>query len=145
MYKCKNISAIETYPLRHLVLRAGKPIETCAFDGDHLASTLHFGCFDGDNLIGVVSVFDNNSAAFSAQNQFQLRGMAVLDDYQKKGIGRLLVHFAEDYIKTQNSNLIWFNARIIAVAFYEKLGYQKIGNSFDIGDIGAHFVMFKEV
>ena len=145
MYNYKKVSAVETYPVRHLVLRVGKPIETGVFDGDNLLSTQHFACFDGEISIGVVSVFDNELEIFSGKNQFQLRGMAVLDHYQKKGIGNQLILCAEDYIKTQKGNLIWFNARIIAVPFYEKLGYQKTGNAFNIGDIGAHFVMFKEL
>ena len=38
----KNISANETFLVRHPVLRAGKPIENCKFDGDELETTQHF-------------------------------------------------------------------------------------------------------
>ena len=30
----KKINSIDTYPVRHEVLRKGKPIETCQFKGD---------------------------------------------------------------------------------------------------------------
>jgi hypothetical protein len=40
--------------------------------------------------------------------------------------------------------LIWFNARVEAVGFYEKMGYQKTGNLFEIPDVGVHILMFKK-
>lgn len=145
MYDYKKVGASSIYPVRHLVLRAGKPVETCVFEGDNLSTTAHFACSDGIITVGAISIFDNATELFTDNNQFQLRGMAVLEDYQKKKIGFELVRTAENYIAAQGGKLIWFNARLIAVPFYEKLGYQKIGKSFNIGDIGAHFVMFKEI
>ncbi|GAL68931.1 hypothetical protein JCM19301_2950 [Jejuia pallidilutea] len=44
-YQIMQICAKETYPVRHPVLRTGKPIETCAFNGDDLPSTMHIGLF----------------------------------------------------------------------------------------------------
>ena len=140
----KEITITEAFSVRHPVLRPGKSIESCHFEGDDLDSTIHFGFFEAENLSGIISVFKNNHAFF-AQNQFQIRGMAVLKAHQKKGIGAKLVRFAEQYIQKQNGILIWFNARIIAVGFYEKLGYQIIGDSFEIPEIGTHYVMFKNI
>jgi ribosomal protein S18 acetylase RimI-like enzyme len=71
--------------------------------------------------------------------------MAVLPEFQKKGFGEDLVKHCEKYIKSLNGPLIWFNARENAVLFYEKLGYNKIGNPFSIADIGIHFLMKKEI
>jgi hypothetical protein len=31
----------------------------------------------------------------------------------------------------------------VAVPFYEKCGYEKIGGGFNIADIGLHYVMYK--
>ena len=71
--------------------------------------------------------------------------MAVLTDFQKKGIGELLVLYTEDYVRKQKGNLIWFNARELAVGFYEKLNYQKTGEPFLIPDVGLHYIMFKKL
>jgi GNAT superfamily N-acetyltransferase len=144
MQYIKQIEAIETFSVRHPVLRAGKPVESCRFDGDNLESTKHFGLFLENNLIGVISLFENTNSLFTPEKQFQIRGMAVLDNQQKKGFGADLVNYAENYIREQNGKLIWFNARINAVGFYEKLGYKIIGDAFEIGDIGTHYVLFKE-
>ena len=69
--------------------------------------------------------------------------MAVLDSYRKRGIGAALVKHVEAVAITDETELIWFNAREVAVPFYENLGYKIIGNAFLIGDIGLHYVMFK--
>lgn len=45
MPNIKKITDLETYSVRHVVLRKGKPIETCRFEGDDLPSTSHFGYF----------------------------------------------------------------------------------------------------
>lgn len=141
----KEISSLETFSVRLPVLRPGKSIETCHFDGDNLASTRHFGFFSDGELAGVASLFKSDSSLIQEQKQFQLRGMAVLEKFQKQGIGELLVKHAEENALSRGGELIWFNAREVAVRFYEKLDYKKIGKSFEIGDIGKHFVMYRNL
>jgi len=143
MYIIKTISATETFAVRHPVLRPGKPIETCIFDGDTLPTTVHFGIFEDDEILGVVSVFENHHAFFSEDKQFQIRGMAVLPSQQKKGLGDRLVQAAEDYARSHRGERMWFNAREIALGFYRKMGYDTTGVAFSIGDIGIHYVMHK--
>ncbi len=145
MKKIKKISSNDTFLVRHPILREGKPIESCQFDGDELETTVHFGLFINQNLIGVVSVFKKNNVIFNTENQYQIRGMAVLQDYQRKGYGEMLLKHSEDYVKNQFGTTIWFNARENAVTFYEKINYIKIGNPFHIADIGIHHVMKKEI
>lgn len=143
MYSIKQIPSSATFAVRLPVLRPGKPVESCVFDGDDLSTTVHFGIFEDQNLIGVISVFKANSDLLPQNNQFQIRGMAVLDSHQKRGFGDRLVKAAEDYIISQNADAIWFNAREIAVGFYKKMGYEIIGTPFTIGDIGVHHVMYR--
>lgn len=145
MNKIQEITAFDTFSVRHPILRPGKPIESCHFDGDNLSTTKHFGIFENNQLLGVISLFESRNELFTNQNQFQIRGMAVLEEYQKKGLGEALVNYTENYLKKNNENsfLIWFNAREIAVGFYQKLGYTIVGNSFEIFDVGTHYVMHK--
>ncbi|PVX45272.1 acetyltransferase (GNAT) family protein [Flavobacterium sp. 103] len=145
MQNIEKITDLETYSVRHAVLRKGKPIETCQFEGDALPSTRHFGYFLNNDLVGIISIFKNNNVIFAANNQYQIRGMAVLESHQKKGIGELLVKHCEVYCKKLQSDLIWFNARTVAVGFYEKLGYAKVGMAFEIKDVGEHYLMAKSI
>jgi GNAT superfamily N-acetyltransferase len=141
----KKINAIDTYPVRQEVLRKGKPIETCRFKGDDDDNTVHFGLYQKEQLIGIISIFKEKNNLFQEKNQFQIRGMAVLEEFQGKGFGAELVKVAENYCINQNVDLIWFNAREIAVSFYKKLGYTSIGDSFLIPDVGIHFAMYKKI
>lgn len=145
MTEIKEISALETYPVRHPVLRSGKPIGSCHFDADELETTKHFGYIDHGRLVGVASLFAVKNEAFESPKQFQLRGMAVLLDHQKKGIGEKLAFHTEKYAIRENADLIWFNAREVAVGFYQKLGYEIFGKPFPISDIGLHYIMFKKL
>ena len=141
----KNISTKETFLVRQPVLRSGKPIESWQFEGDNLKTTLHFGLFIDEKLIGIVSVYSNKNTTFISPNQFQIRGMAILPKFQKRGFGKKLVNHCEEFIQNQKGTLIWLNARENAVSFYEKLHYKKIGDPFAIADIGLHYLMKKEI
>ena len=144
-FSIKKISTIETYPVRHPVLRAGRPLEDCKFDHDDLETTFHLGLFEKNHLIGVATFLKNNSSSFPESNQYQLRGMAVLDHFQGKGLGAQLLNYAEAELKLSQTELLWFNARERAVPFYSKLGYKTTGNPFDIKGIGTHYLMFKKL
>lgn len=145
MPNIKQIVALDTFLVRHPVLRAEKPIESCHFDGDNLETTVHFGLYDSENLVGVISLFESKNDLFTLEKQCQIRGMAVLEQHQKKGFGERLIINSEKYCVDQKANLIWFNARKIAIGFYQKMGYQVIGIPFEIKEVGEHIVMFKNL
>jgi hypothetical protein len=44
-YEVRIINSEDTYLVRHPVLRAGKPIESCIFDGDDIDTTIHLGIY----------------------------------------------------------------------------------------------------
>ncbi|TYA53210.1 GNAT family N-acetyltransferase [Formosa maritima] len=143
MSQIKFISAKETYVVRHPVLREGRPIEDCAFDSDEDENTFHLGLYFDSKLVGVASYIKNNSKLFLEKNQYQLRGMAVLKEYQKKGFGDLLLNEGEKILNQKKVDILWFNAREIAFNFYKKNNYQAIGDAFNIPEVGLHYVMFK--
>ena len=140
----KKIKSEETYAVRHPVLREGRPIEDCKFDNDDDPNTFHLGLFIEDELLGIVTYMKSDYEALQG-NQYQLRGMAVLKDCQKRGFGNLLITKGEDIIKQENGTIIWCNAREIAVNFYKKNGFKIIGKSFVIPKIGLHYVMHKSI
>ena len=139
----KKINYLDTFPVRSSGLRQGKPIETCSFLGDETVGTTHFGLYIENNIIGVASVFTSNNENFDIKNQFQLRGMAILEEYQSTGFGKLLIEEIFNFIESTQVELLWFNARESAVPFYEKLGCTKKDPSFEIPEIGPHFLMYK--
>lgn len=140
----KKITATETYSVRLPVLRKGKPIESCHFEGDDLETTQHFGLYLSQELVGIISLFKKNNPSFLEKNQYQIRGMAVLENHRKKDFGKALIVHSEEESNNQDVDLIWFNARMEAIGFYEKMGYQIKGIPFEIPDVGEHIVMFKK-
>lgn len=145
MYCIKSIAAKDTIPIRHRVLREGKPVESCVFQDDFSIDAQHFGAFVDKKIVGVVSLFKNKNTTFNAESQWQIRGMAVLPEYQNKGFGRQLVLHCENVVSNKKCATIWFNARENAVNFYKKMDYKIIGSAFTIEKIGLHFVMYKKI
>ncbi|MDH4403131.1 MAG: GNAT family N-acetyltransferase [Flavobacterium sp.] len=145
MIEIKKITAFETIIVRHPVLRPGRPIESCHFDGDDMPTTSHFGLFLENQLAGVISAFKAQNKLFSEENQYQIRGMAVLSEFQKKGFGEQLLQYCENEIRLKSGNLIWFNARETALGFYEKSGYEILGDQFEIPNVGPHYILFKAI
>ncbi|OYX24876.1 MAG: GNAT family N-acetyltransferase [Flavobacteriales bacterium 32-35-8] len=142
-YRTELITSKEAWSIRQPVLREGKPIEACIFDGDDFETTFHVGLFINDNLVAVATFMKNPNSLFLEKNQFQLRGMAVLKEFQGKGYGHKILKFGESILIKQGVKLIWCNARKIAVNFYERNNYTIKGDSFIIPDIGIHYVMGK--
>jgi len=140
-----EISAKETYSVRQPVLRAGRPLADCAFINDDLESTLHFGLYKGDLLIGVATFLLQNNKLFPERIQYQLRGMAILEPYQGQKLGFLLLRHGEHILQQQKAQRIWCNAREKASQFYKKHDYTSIGEPFEIPDVGTHYVMSKPI
>jgi len=141
----KQITPKEVLKVRQPVLRQGKPIEACVFDGDDLQATLHLGLYINNNLTSVASFMQNLQPLIQEKNQYQLRGMAVLEEFQGKGFGFHILKHGEDILHKKGFKTVWCNAREVAVSFYKKSGYSIIGNSFIIPDIGLHYITFKNI
>ncbi len=74
----------------------------------------------------------------------KLRQMAVLSGLQGKGIGRVLMTFAENIARDRGYRKLTMHARKTALGFYEKLGYHVSGAEFEEVTI-PHFEMEKEL
>ena len=119
------------------------PIEACIFDGDNLDTTIHLGLYLKKELIGVCTLLKNNNALFSTINQYQLRGMAILTEFQGDGLGSYILKYAESILMKNKVEIIWCNAREVAINFYKKSGYKIKGKPFEIETAGTHYIMYK--
>ena len=111
------------------------------FTNEELAkesSNILLGCFDEDVLEGCCMLVE------VAPNTIRLRQMAVLSGLQGKGIGRVLMSFAENVARDRRYQKIIMNARVTSIPFFEKLGYHVTGNQF-IDLTIPHVVMEKEL
>ena len=141
MISVREIGAEDTYPIRREELRKNVSLSH-VMKGDDDRETLHLGLYFNDELVSIASFMKASLPEFEGL-QYQLRGMATSEMNQGKGLGRKLLRSAEERLQKMGVDVLWCNARTKARGFYEKLGYQVMGPSFDIPEIGLHYKMFK--
>jgi len=145
LLKVKQIQAVDCYPIRQQILWRHKKLENCGIDIDEQEGAFHIGVFLNDELVSIGSFFKQNHAQFSEKNQYRLRAMATMPKAQKQGIAKALLDFAFERLKNQNHDILWCDARVIAVGFYKKMGFTKHGDMYEIPIIGPHYLMRKAV
>lgn len=143
--RIRFIRTVDTYPLRLKVLRPGGTEEDVQWANDRLEGSFHLAAQIGEHRIAVASFYPEKHPALSGWKQFRLRGMATHPDFQGQGAGRKLLLFALEHLKAQHADRLWCNARLVAVPFYEKLGFVIEGDRFDIPGIGPHHLMHRAV
>lgn len=136
-----RIKAVDTYPIRHKMLRPNGSIEECMFQGDTDEMTFHLGAFVDKKLVSVASFYFESHPAFSETYQYRLRGMATLPEFQGQGHSSALLRTAFPVIKSNQCNLLWCNAREKAMGYYSKVGFVASGELFTIPNIGKHMLM----
>jgi len=94
-------------------------------------------------LVSVASFSYQACPLMNAGAPYRLRGMATDEKYRSQGFGTELINFAQDVLRQKRCDLIWCNARIKAIPFYESLGFHGLGSLFEIPGIGTHKVMYK--
>jgi GNAT superfamily N-acetyltransferase len=118
--------ADEVRPLRLAVLRPGYPV--VASDYDERPDTRHVGAFADGTVVGCASVFPSRYE--DEPKAWQLRGMAVAAGLQGTGIGAQVLLGAIDVVRDAGAPLLWANARVTALGFYERLGFEVVGEEY---------------
>ncbi len=136
-----RIKSIDTYPIRHKMLRPNGTMEDCMFQGDNDEMTFHLGAFVDKKLVSVASFYFENHPSFPDAYQYRLRGMATLPEHQGQGLSSSLMRTAFPVIKQNQCTLLWCNAREKAMGFYIKVGFQSSGELFTIRNVGKHMLM----
>jgi GNAT superfamily N-acetyltransferase len=133
----------EIVDLRYDVLRAGLPREAAIFDGDSAHTSRHYGAFVDGRNIGCATLHLNH---WLDEPAWQLRGMATAPDFRSAGVGRELLSFLEaDLLATHPVHLLWCNARVPAIRFYQRSGWQIVSEEFEIPTAGPHVRMVKRL
>jgi predicted GNAT family N-acyltransferase len=71
--------------------------------------------------------------------------MATSDAARGSGLGRLVLEECFAVVREEGGRVLWCNARLGAVPFYQRLGLVAVGPEFDIPEIGPHYVMWREI
>jgi len=137
----RRISSKDTIPLRLEVLRPGRPRESASFPGDDALTTVHLGALRQGQLLGIASLYEAEMPERSGGRALQLRGMATAPAARGTGLGQALLLACIELAREKPVELLWCNARTTAAGFYLKLGFEIVGDQFEIPDVGPHFRM----
>jgi predicted N-acetyltransferase YhbS len=135
----RRAAAEEVRPLRLAVLRPDAPMVPSAYDLE--STTVHIGAFDGETVVGCATVFPE--ASDEEPLAWRLRGMAVDPAYQGQGIGGRVLDAATHAAAAAGAPLIWANGRVTAMAFYQRLGWEAVGNVFIYGPADLPHLMIQ--
>ena len=142
----KIITTKETYPLRLEVLWQHKnTLEECKLDIDDLPTTFHVGVFKDGEIVAIGTFLQQQNEKFEAKNQYRLRAMASSPKVRGENFGKLLIEFAIEELKNRKADLLWCDARKVALGFYEKMGFKIKGDFYEIPIIGSHKLMYKVI
>ena len=125
-----EITAGDTHPLRRRVLRDGTIADVVVFDGDDDSTTFHLGVRDTGELIAISTWMRRPHPDLAAINAYQLRGMAIAPGRQGGGIGSLLLDRGIERCRTRSADLVWARARLSALGFYERHGFETRGSGY---------------
>lgn len=124
--------------LRYQILRKPLGLSFSEQDLEAEKNDILLGCFE-DDMLEACCILTN-----TAPKTVRLRQMAVSPVLQGKGIGRVLMTFAENIARDHGYRRLTMHARRSAVGFYEKSGYRICSEEFTEVTI-PHYVMEKEL
>ena len=117
----------QEYRLRNEILRIPLNLVFHLTDEQIEAETrdFHYGMFNDDGEMEACVI-----ATPFAPGKYQIRQMAVIERRQGTGMGRDLLSKTEQQLKLHGATELMLHARDVAIGFYEKLGYERVGDMF---------------
>lgn len=126
MIQIEQIFPSLTWRIRHETMYPEQDFDIVKLEQDF--EGYHFGLYENHVLVGVVSLFIENKMA-------QFRKFAVLPQAQGKGYGKHLMLHLINFCKTNCIEVLWCHARVNALGFYKKNGFEKIDLPFSKNQI----------
>ncbi|HEX8461485.1 MAG TPA: GNAT family N-acetyltransferase [Segetibacter sp.] len=122
--------------LRRQILRKPLGLDLSEEDMANEKDDLLIAAYEDDTMLGCCILTQIEP------NVVRLRQMAVKAGLQGKGIGRVLLEFAENIARDRGNKKLIMHARKTAAGFYEKQGYKIAGDEYTEVTI-PHFNMEK--
>lgn len=131
-YKVEQCSTAEILPLRLAVLRDGTTSKNPRYEEDDLEGTVHFAVRDQktDELVGTSTWLPRPWRDDPVAGAIQLRGMAVAHNVQGCGLGGVMLATGIQHAKKSGAKYVWARARDSALYFYERHGFNQVGDGF---------------
>ena len=124
--------------LRKQILRKPLGLDLTEEDLANEKDDLFIAAYEDDTMLGCCLLTQVEPGVV------RLRQMAVRAGLQGKGVGRVLLEFAENIARDRGNKIMTMHARKTASGFYEKQGYKITGDEYLEVTI-PHFNMEKKL
>ena len=144
-YFVEEVPTSEVLVLRMAVLRDGTPSQDPRYADDDTEGSVNLGIRESGILVACSTWLPRPWPLDIDASATQLRGMAVAKHLQSKGLGNILLQAGITRAKALESTYVWARARDRALYFYERNGFETIGDQFidEASGLGHHLVMLK--
>ena len=136
------ISSELTYEIRKQVLWPHIKNGDYSISADKNPETFHLGTFVNKKVISIGTFIKENNSKFNCNLQYRLRAMATDKNYRQIGAGKNLFLKALDILNNKEIEILWCDARLIAIPFYESVNMQSLPKSYNVPNIGLHKTMY---
>lgn len=120
----------DTYALRRSILRDGTASDVVEFEGDELASTVHLGAIADGELIAISTWLVRPHPDLATRFGVQLRGMATHPARRGSGVSAAMLATGIDRCRTAGADHVWARARVAALNFYLRNGFEPTGDEY---------------
>jgi len=143
----RRVPAEITLPLRQRVLRPHETLDQLRLAGDDDPDTGHFAAVEATGeVVGTASVRREAPPWAPADTgAWRLRGMATAESRRGGGIGTVVLRAVVDHVADHGGGTLWCNARLPALTFYQRAGFETRGDAWDEPPIGPHIAMQRVV
>lgn len=142
-YVVTPIPLSDVLTVRLEVLRRGTPSSDPAYSEDSDPTAVHLGIVVDARPVATSSWYLRAFPPSPDARALQLKGMAVLDRLQGSGAGRSIIEAGLDLARKNGCELVWARARDSALYFYERTGFEVVGDAFidDATGMSHHLVV----
>lgn len=130
MIQVIDLTASGTHRLRRTLLRDGTESDSVEFDGDDLTSTFHLGATIDGELVSISTWLSRRYPDLPAEPAHQLRGMATVPAARGSGVSADLLAAGVDRCSSAGSSVVWARARVAALSFYDRHGFEARGPEY---------------
>ena len=124
--------------IREEILRIPLGISFSMEELEREASDIHIAGFSDETMIATLVLSPQNKEII------RMRQVAVHSGYQKRGIGKQLVEFSENFAVKRGYKKMILHSREDVIPFYTKLNYTVFGDRFESVSL-PHFCMERQL
>ncbi|WP_420965397.1 GNAT family N-acetyltransferase [Bradyrhizobium sp. B120] len=128
--------------LRHELLRPDRKPEELVSQADISDMAIHLIATINGQTAGMLSAGPEPCPFNPCDNSWRLRGLAVIESARRRGVATALLKSVIARSHAKGARALWGLTRMAAVATHIRLGFETIGEPYEIPPTGPHCSTF---